>query len=335
MALKSLNRLLSSKLLNYRFDNRLFATSCEVRQQNEELNDLRSNPKIEKIVSMLSEYDLSEKQINSIIKRIGNYLVNENQLNANVIRETIDCWKTSVKPPKLRANQLDKIMAEDIDYDMTVDFNTVVSKIEPQLLLMNSNAITQRINYIKDLGITGGSRDLWRVFVYAPKAYYMQSWTDFLKKYHYLNYRVLEWLLDKKDKNNLHPHPLIRNAKVMELPFDTIRCRYLFAQRTGLKTVSVVNKLSNIENIKKIDLRALMLTPIDKYLKLIAPNCTIEEYNAFETLLNEREPEEDEQIIEDIVELTFTNRFSHSNKSNKKQFNENLETNYQIISPMN
>jgi hypothetical protein len=54
-----------------------------------------------------------------------------------------------------------------------------------------------------------------------------------------------------------------------------------------------------------------------------------------ETLLNEREPEEDEQIIQDIVELTFTNRFSHSNKSNKKQLNENLETNYQIISPIN
>ena len=340
MLLKSIKRLFNSNknILNgFKVDlnpkNRLF---CSLYANQNQMNskDLYLNPKIKKTVSMFREFDLNEKQIDSILKTIGNYIIEEKDLDHKVMKDTIECWQYYLNPPKLRANQLDKLNPEDIDFDMSVDLNYVISGIEPKLLLINANAIEFRINYIKDLPIIGGSRDLWRVFVYAPNGYYLQSWTDFLKKYHYISYRIIEWLLDKKDKNRLHPHPLIRNAKVMELPFDTIRSRYLFAKRTGLKTISN-NKFTTIEDTSKIDLKTLLLAPIETYLKQIAPNCSIEEYIALENILTEMPAEEEEQIIEDMVELTASrNKNFKKGSSFRKNREEIIEKSYQIISPI-
>ena len=330
MNFKAIQRLFSFNK-NYFHKNICFLSTNNVREVETNINGLHSNSKTKKIVSLLREHHFNDIQIDSIFNSIGKYIIEEKDINDELMRETIECWNSCLRPPQLRAKQLDKLNAEDIDYDMSVDFNHVISRIEPKLLLINANAILYRINNIKQLSIIGGSRDLWRVFVYAPNGYYLQSWTDFLKKYHYLNFRVLDWLLDKKDKDKLHPHPLIRNARVMQLPFDTIRCRYLFAKRTGLKTVGISNKLSKREEISKIDLKALLLTSIELYLKLIAPNCSSEEYLALEALLNEMPTEEDEQIIEDMIELTA----SH-NKNFKKRVNhlrEDQTTNYQIITP--
>lgn len=294
--------------------------------------DGEQHSRVNSVAGLLREYEFTDSQIQSVLKSIGRYIAEENGLNKSTIRATIDSWNRCLKPPKLKAKQWDKISPEDIDYDLSVDLNQVLSKIEPKLLLINANAVEHRIESIKQLAVFGGARDLWRVLVYAPNGYYLQSWSDFLKKYHYLNFRVLEWLLDKKDKDNLHPHPLIRNARVMELPFETIRCRYLFAKRTGLKTNCINNKLSN-EDKTKIDLRALMLLPIDKYLKLVAQNCSIEEYSALEALLNEMPPEEEEQLIEDIIELTVPHQRSVKTVTTEEKNVRlnNTENNFQII----
>ena len=309
--------------------NRLFSCDNQVLP-----DDYWHNSRVKTIVSLLRDYDFTDRQIDCVFKKIGKYVVEENGLNSKAMTETIDCWRSSIKAPKLRPNQWDKISPEDIDYDMSVDLNHVLSQIEPKLLLINANAIEHRIKNIKELAIFGGSRDLWRALVYAPNGYYLQSWPDFLKKYHYLNFRVLEWLLDKKDKDNLHPHPLIRNARVMELPFESIRSRYLFAKRTGLKTISINHKLSNQE-MSAIDLKALLLTPIDKYLKLVTENlCSVEEYSALETLLNDMPPDEEEQLIEEIVELTVpvTRDFNKLTNQQKKDNYRSMKNNYQIIS---
>ncbi|XP_054161540.1 uncharacterized protein LOC128959573 [Oppia nitens] len=315
--------------LRHRFRHYIF--SDITAKHLSQFSQLKSHSKIQSVVSLLNQYNFNDHQIDAIIQSIGKYIAEDKQLNHVVIKDTIDCWRSKLRPPTLRTNQLDKVNAEDIDFDMSVDFNHVVSKIEPKLLLMNANAIDFRYDNLLNIGIMGGNRDMWRVFVYAPNGYYLQDWTEFLKKFHYLNHQILVWLLDKKDVNNLHPHPIVRNSKVMELSFEEIKTRYLFAYRTGLKSVTTNKLLTNIKESNKVDLRALMLTPIEKFLKIIAPNCTPEEYFALQTLISENPIEEDEQIIEDVVELTLP-KMKHMKKNlNPNDLQQNLE-NFQIIS---
>lgn len=309
-----------------------------VDSTNMAIKRYENNDKMKKIFNMLSAYDYTEKQINAIFESIGQYIVDEPKLNDKAIRDCIDCWANNMHPPKLKPNQLDKFNLEDIDYHMAIDLNTVLSEIEPKLLLMTPESIETRTGKIMDLGIILSSKDLWRIFVYAPRGYYLQNWNDLLKKYYYLNFIVLEWLFDKKQKENLYLHPLVRNSKILELDFGHIKGRYLFARRTGFKTVSIVNTLKSVSNEKKVDLSDLMLTSVDEYLQLIAPKCTDEEYRVFEQIVNEKEDDDEEKTIDELIEV---DQLQHTKSKDtikpyklKEQLKQLAQVEYQVIEPV-
>src|SRR2546422_859266 len=112
-------------------------------------DNLLRHPKTKRVVSLLQEFELNDNQIKRIVDTIGKYIVEEKDLSEEAMRETIECWHSLLRQPALRANQLDKYSPEDIDFDMSVDFNHVVSRIEPKLLLMNANAIEYRIQCLQ------------------------------------------------------------------------------------------------------------------------------------------------------------------------------------------
>lgn len=111
----------------------------------------------------------------------------------------------------------------------------------------------------------------------------------------------MEWLIDVHHDPFPTPHPCVRHAKVFELPYETLKSRFEFALKTGVKSPVAAMK----ENGKKkndIDIEVLFLYPVEKYLETIAPAVTEEEYYVFEQMVEEYPDEEDRTILE-IVRL--------------------------------
>src|SRR5699024_3339209 len=133
------------------------------------------------------------------------------------------------------------------------------------------------------------------LFRQAPAGYYLQDWNEFLRKYYYLTYKVLPWLEPKIAHDAVNP--LLKCPPVMEHTFNTIKTRFIFVQRTGFKS-SLGGK-----NPRQVNLKTLIMCPVNEFLYKFSPHCTLEEYNALEKLNAHSTGEEDDKLFEDLVEL--------------------------------
>jgi hypothetical protein len=80
----------------------------------------------------------------------------------------------------------------------------------------------------------------WSVFVQAPSAFFLQDWSEFNRKFYYLQHRVMAWLIDVHDEPFPTPHPCIRHAKVFELSYEILKSRFEFAIKAGKQFVDKV-----------------------------------------------------------------------------------------------
>lgn len=252
------------------------------------------------------------------MKQIGNILTHlewntERKLgDLSSVLQSIDYWSNSIAPPKLHDDELAEI-GKKFNF-RTVDVNYVLSQVEPDLLLIKPEAMNERLQRLKTIGFLSGKSDLWRVFVFAPRGYFLQDWGEFQRKYHYMQHRVIEWLHQKKRDKYQSPHPFVKHARVFEMPYEHIKTRFLFAVRTGLQAPSISAKLDN--KVEEIDLGRLMLADLADYLAFVAPYCTDEEYLVFEQMVTDVEDEDDE-VINELCELSmkgFQRNFSSKKK---------------------
>jgi hypothetical protein len=157
-----------------------------------------------------------------------------------------------------------------------------------------------RIKRLQGVGFMSGANDIWRVFVFAPRGYFLQDWVEFKRKYNYMQFRVMEWLLAGNKDKYPTPHPFVRYAKVFEQSYDHIKARFLFALKTGLSAPSITAKIGH--DVKPIDLKVLLLDELHDYLKFVAPFCSEEEYLVFEQMAQDMNDEEDD-IIQELCDL--------------------------------
>lgn len=248
----------------------------------------------------LEKCGFSSKQTDIIVGNLGPYL----QYNSpEIIKSSFECWKKNLPTKNDDLNKSDQ------------RFRDVFLTKEPRLLLLNSDCILQRMESLKSLDIVRGSSDLWRLFLKAPTGCYLQNWNEFLKKYYYVTYKVLPWIEPKIAHDSLNP--ILKCPGVFDLTFNVLKTRYLFAQRVGYREVNTTMKNS------QLNLHTLFLLPVDEFLKMLAPNCTIEEFHALEKLNSHSTGEEDDKLFEDLVDL--------APKVNSKDFiNSNLQEKYLI-----
>ena len=124
----------------------------------------------------------------------------------------------------------------------------------------------------------------------------MQNWSDFLLKYNYVQYRIMDWLQDRKKNKFDQTHPLVLHPQIMERSYDEIKCRFLFALRCGYRK----GNLGHLQEASVV--RNLLDTPLDVYLQKVTPGLTEEEYRVFEVVIEHLETSEDE-IFKQLSEL--------------------------------
>ena len=195
----------------------------------------------------------------------------------------------------------------NLDLDFKINMNMILAEREPNLLNIHPNRISTRKERILSLGIVHSIGEMWKLLYFAPAGFFLQDWTELTKKFYYIEHNILNWLYDKHSRKMLKCHPMISNALVSEKPFDHIRTRFLFAQRTGYKTL--VNQLKVETSTNLIGLRELILENNEYYLQKIAPDVTMEEYNCFQDLIKNSphsESSDDAKIYEELAELENT-----------------------------
>lgn len=111
----------------------------------------------------------------------------------------------------------------------------------------------------------------------------------------------MDWMIDAHRDPFPTPHPCIKHAKVFELPYETLKSRFEFALKAGIKSPVAAMKDCGKKKTQ-IDVDVLFLYPVEKYLNTIAPAITEEEYYVFEQMVEEYPDDEDRTILE-IVRL--------------------------------
>lgn len=246
-----------------------------------------------KLTAVLTAHKFLPVEVELIKEHLTKQQIPVSQDTLKTIEDAAAFWNASVGPPK----KYSSVPVEDnTDYNMA-NVNYVMSHIEPDLLLVNTARMRYRIQNLRSVGFISGAADIWRVFVGAPRAYFLQDWSEFLRKYYYVEHRMMEWLLVKKGERYPVPHPLVRHPKVLQAPYEHIKARHLFAVKTGMKEISVTNKLDKSLS-EHISLGRIVLTDLTDYLKYVAPTCTEEEYLVFEQYVADSEDDDDKTISE-------------------------------------
>lgn len=111
----------------------------------------------------------------------------------------------------------------------------------------------------------------------------------------------MEWFIDRRVDPFPTPHPCVRYPQVFELPYETLKARFEFAIRAGVKSPSAVMREKKSKT-PEMTLKTLFLTDVDEYLRAIAPAIRDEEYYMFERMVEECPDEEDQTILE-VVRL--------------------------------
>lgn len=242
------------------------------------------NVHFERSRNSLLHCGFSQKQTAKILKSLESFL-DEN--SPQLIRSSFDNFRVSVRPKK----------AEFEKYDQ--DFKNVFVNQESKLLLLGDEYIAERIGNLKSLDCVVGSSHLWRLFLYAPFGFFMQEWTHLLKKYYYISLKILPQF-ETKDRNSKNDtlHPVLSYPEVIEQDYIAIKTRNIFMQRTGLDLIQ-----STVANTTQFNLKTLILSDPEEYLKIYAPHCTVEELNALYYLNQTESGEEDDALFEELVEL--------------------------------
>lgn len=260
----------------------------------------------------LSQRWFTDAQIEKIIPRLDHQYLKEPE----ALHEIIDTWNTIMRtfsespipseesekdlftiPPIARPPQKSKL------YSAKVDMNTILSDVEPDLLLLSPNKLKARHIKIQGLGIAQNLAESWLLLFNAPRGFYMQDWTELTKKVLYIEHHLIPFLTDKRERQNMTLHPIVKYAATVETDFDHMRARYLFASRCGFKALPHMYSIQNALN--RPTLRDLVLASNDIYLLKFAPFCSDSEYHAFVNLIkNHDQDEDDAEIFEKLAELS-------------------------------
>lgn len=263
-------------------------------------------------------------QIDKILPNLDEELLRQPEC----LNEIIDTWNvlmSSADPSRLSKNSTPAVArppASSIMRDMDVDMTYILADVEPNLLRLDPQKLIQRHNRILGLGIARNSGENWAILLNAPCGFYLQDWVQLSKKLYYIEQNVLNFLYDKKELKEMNVHPLVKAAKCIECEFDLIRLRYLFAYRSGYKSLSHMFRVQTA--LTTPGLKELILSDTKSYMKKFAPFCSYDEYNSFSDLIKNYELDEDDaDLITDLAEL---NALSHQERKAeyKKRF-ENSE----------
>lgn len=266
--------------------------STSVSPPNVSLDLMQLNFREQRIASILRKHCFFDSQISLIIRHFReNNVIYE--IDPNVITDSIKFWGKHVLPPSKRSLVT---TTPGEEFSLT----DIVSYECPRLLLINPEHMKKRVEALKKIGFLSGKNDLWSVFAFAPRAFYLQDWRDFCLKYLYVQHRVLDFLIDKKKDPFPTPHPLVKAAKVMELPYPSIKARFEFLIKTGIKTPQAAMRSGG--KPLTLDLHELFLTHIDRFLITFAPHITEEEFNVFEKMIEEN-PDDEDKVLTEICEL--------------------------------
>lgn len=271
------------------------------------------------------------------VRKIVLYFRDRNSIytvDPTAIKPTFDFWIQSVKPPKERniddhseesvpssdipsqqkfyqistKSTTDKLRSGDeveeendtFEYDYRkTEVRTILAK-NPILLLANPQAMNRRLARLNDLGILSGKNDIWTIFHFAPVAFFLQDWAEFLRKFYYVQFRIMEWLVDRRRDPFPTPHPAIKYARIFDLPYHVIKARFEFAIKSGLKSPTILSKIK--PEAKTLELGDLLLSPLPLFLKVVTPGLNEEEYNLYEKYIEEKDDPED-RMIEEMAKL--------------------------------
>lgn len=261
---------------------------------------------LNKVREVLSQKLFKERQIERILPRLhGKILENPEHLS-----EIVDTWNILLGSSGMRLQHEDSRRIPSVASpssktsigDTKINMNTILSEIEPDLLLLDPEKLVSRHNRVKGLGIAKTLKEEWLLLYNAPRGFYLQDWIDLSKKIYYIEHKLIDFLFDKREQKSMEVHPILRCAVVSELEFDHIRTRYLFALRSGYAALSHMYSVQMA--LDRPGLRELLLTDNQAYLKKFAPFCSEDEYNAFSGLIkNTSIDEDDAEIFERLADL--------------------------------
>ncbi|KAI2811246.1 ATP-dependent RNA helicase ddx51 [Blomia tropicalis] len=238
-------------------------------------------------------------QTQTLIKYLEPLLKND---SLRTIESSLNAWKHNLHSSK--------------EQQFQQKFVQTILEEEPRLLLLDGDSVQERIEQLKSLDLVRGSNDVWKLFLASPTGYFLQDWSELLKKYYYITFKVLPWL--EPEIKTTFVNPLVLNPKVIELEYNVIKTRFLFAQRTGFQ----------LHKQEIPNLNTLFLVPISEYIKIYAPYCTVEEFNALEKVNVHSIGEEDDRLFEELVSLAPKKRSKNNGNKSKSFINDNLRETY-------
>lgn len=255
----------------------------------------------------------TEQQIEKILSRLPSRTLEDYRS----IAETIDTWNKitarALAPEPLRNEERDLSTTPGVSgppknsylAGRGFNLNTILADIEPDLLLFHPKKLINRHASIMDLGVVFKQSDLWTILFNAPRGFFLQDWSDLIKKLQYIEQNVLDLLYDKRELKSMEVHPIIKNAAVSEVDFDHIRTRYLFASRSGYLALAHMYKVQCAAD--RPTLHHLILQDNQSFLEKFSPYCSDEEYSAFANLIkNSYMDEDDARVFEQLADLEAT-----------------------------
>lgn len=258
---------------------------------------------------ILKERLFNERQIENILPHLQDEYIQK----PDYLREIIDTWNLVMSKqagPKGHdhrgiAGQVPAVAKPSESFPLKgtkIDMNKILGDLEPRLLLLHPQKLIERQAKINELGVTHSINDHWLLLMHAPRGFYLQQWSELMRKFLYIQDNVLDFLFEQKKQREMTYHPLLKNAAVTEVDIDHIRTRYLFAHRCGYVP------LANMYPIKIAredpTLKELILDSDKEYLTTFAPFCSLEEYSSFANLIKNYEiDEEDIEVVNKLVEL--------------------------------
>ena len=137
-------------------------------------------PREERMAKMLFSRDFTNHEIELVLNHFD--LEINRDLNIDLMRNAVDFWLLEMKTPKISLMPKASEKWNSFNWKLA-RVQSVISETEPDLLLIDPDAMKWRLNKLLELGFLNGKGDLFRVFVFAPRAYYLQDWVEFLRKF--------------------------------------------------------------------------------------------------------------------------------------------------------
>lgn len=143
----------------------------------------------ENFKNVFKDFSFSGSQIYSINKFLKKIDYSQ-EFNTSDLTEALNFWNSVI--------QIDPYLTIDraSNRNEKINVNSVLTQ-HPELILINVKEMDARVKKLKELGMFTGTRDIFRVFAIAPKGFFLQDWQDVLKKFYYIQYRIINWLIDK------------------------------------------------------------------------------------------------------------------------------------------